>query len=147
MVQIANPIYDVVFKYLMKDDKVELEQLLALFDQSNMTSSDHHLLNIDEENLPERYRPLLRRLQMAVAEPNVRETMNAEDDLIEEIKDYQRKVLEKEKVITEQEKVISEKDQKLRDAIHALHSTGMGTEKIAGIFGMAQEEIKAILGD
>ena len=87
----------------------ELEQLLALFDQSSMTD-DPHFLKINEGDLPERYRPLLRRLQKAVAEPMVRQTMDAEDDLIEEIKDYQRMISSKETIIQAKDQLILEKD-------------------------------------
>jgi hypothetical protein len=114
--------------YLKGRRRTELEQLLALFDQSN-TAKDYHILNINEFELPERYRPLLRRLQKAIADPAVRSTMNAEDDLIEELQEYQRlineketlllekdmAIVEKEKVISEKEKTISEKDKTISE--------------------------------
>ncbi|HRI61089.1 MAG TPA: hypothetical protein PK228_15225, partial [Saprospiraceae bacterium] len=81
--------------YLKGRRRNELEQLLALFDQSAATD-DPHFLAINEDDLPERYRPLLRRLQKALADPTVRQTMDAEDDLIEEFKDYQRLITSKE---------------------------------------------------
>lgn len=179
MVQIANPIYDVVFKYLMNDDKIarllhdsiiiqipylkgrrrtELEQLLALFDQSSATD-DPHLLNVNEDDLPERYRPMIRRLQKAIADPVVRQTMEAEDDLIEEFKDYQRLIsakesiiVEKEKVISEKEKTISEKEKtigekqrQLESAIRELYVAGTDVERLAGIFRLTIDEIKELL--
>lgn len=95
--------------YLKGRRRNELEQLLALFDQSAATY-DPHFLTVDEDQLPERYRPLLRRLQKAVADPVVRETMDAEDDIIEEIKDYQRLVSSKEGIIRVKEQLIEEKE-------------------------------------
>lgn len=95
--------------YLKGRRRTELEQLLSLFDQSGQTD-DPHFLTIDENKLPERYRPLLRRLQTAVADPEVRQSMEAEDELIEEIKDYQRLITAKENIISEKEKAIAEKE-------------------------------------
>ncbi|MCK6695280.1 MAG: hypothetical protein L6Q97_24660, partial [Thermoanaerobaculia bacterium] len=96
--------------YLKGRRRTELEQLLTLFDQS-ATADDPHFLQVNEEDLPERYRPLLRRLQKAVADPVVRQTMEAEDELIEEFKDYQRLIAAKEGIIAEKEKAIFEKEQ------------------------------------
>jgi hypothetical protein len=94
--------------YLKDRRRTELEQLLTLFDQSNATQ-DRHLLNVNDDDLPERYRPMIRRLQKAIADDAVRQTMEAEDDLIEEFKDYQRLITAKEQIIEAKEKVISEK--------------------------------------
>ena len=100
--------------YLNSRRRTELEQLLALFDQSSVTS-DPHFLTINEEQLPEQYRPLLRRLQKATADPLVRQTMDAEDDIIEELKDYQRIITFKEQLISEKERTISEKEQTISE--------------------------------
>ncbi len=80
-----------------------------MFDQSAATD-DPHFLAINEEDLPGRYRPLLRRLQKAMADPTVRQTMDAEDDLIEEFKDYQRLISSKEAIIQAKEQLIEEKN-------------------------------------
>ena len=96
--------------YLKGRRRTELEQLLALFDQSS-ASSDPHFLTINEQDLPERYRPLLRRLQKASADQVVRQTMDAEDDLLEEFKDYQRLISEQEQLLSEKEQTIFEKEQ------------------------------------
>lgn len=152
--------------YLKGKRRTELEQLLALFDQSNATQ-DPHFMNIEEKDLPERYAPLLRRLQKAVADASVRQTMDAEDDIIEEFKDYQRMISEKEgiiserentisekektisekeRTISEKEKTISEKERQIERAVRQLHADGVPVEKIAEMFGMGQEEIRAMVG-
>jgi len=105
--------------YLKGRRRTELERLLAVFDQSNRTE-DHHFLKIDEYELPERYRPLVRRLQKAVADPVVRETMDAEDDLIEEFKDYQRLVSQKDRLLLEREKTLGERDKSIEEKDRAL---------------------------
>ncbi|MDX2134771.1 MAG: hypothetical protein SFV52_08295 [Saprospiraceae bacterium] len=151
--------------YLKGRRRTELEQLLALFDQSSATA-DPHFLAVDEEALPEQYRPLLRRLQKAVANPMIRQTMEAEDDVIEEFKDYQRlissqertisenertisenekTISEKEKTISEKEKTISEKEAQMQRAVLNMHGDGMGTQKIADFFGISEREVQTIL--
>ena len=158
--------------YLKGSRRTELERLLALFDQSNATD-DPHFMNIDEKDLPERYIPLLRRLQKAVADASVRQTMDAEDDIIEEFKDYQRVISEKEGIITEKEgiitekegiitekegiitekegiikdkeKTISEKQRQIEQAVRQIHADGTPVEKIAAMFGMGEEEIRGML--
>jgi predicted nucleic acid-binding Zn-ribbon protein len=87
---------------------------------------------VREEDLPKRYRPLLRRLQKAVADP-----MDAEDELIEEFKDYQR-------LISEKEKTISEKERQIESAILKLHAAGTDIEELASIFGLTVEEVEKV---
>ena len=137
--------------YLKGRRRTELEQLLSLFDQSGATR-DPHFLTVDEDELPERYRPLLRRLQKAMADPVLRETMEAEDDLIEEMKDYQRQIFAKDSLLAEREKVmetmgktIEEKQQQLERAIFELYSSGIDIEKLAGIFRLRVDEVAAVM--
>ena len=144
--------------YLKGSRRTELEQLLALFDQSSATD-DPHFLAINESDLPERYRPLLRRLQKAIADPAVRQSMDAEDDLIEEIKDYQRLITEKESIITEKESIITEKEsiitekdetilkqkKQIETAIRDMYNSGTSVERLAQLFGKSTSEIAALL--
>jgi len=151
--------------YLKGHRRTELEQILSLFDQS-YTSLDPHYLHIDEEELPERYRPLLRRLQKALSDPELLQIMNAEDDLIDEFKYYQRKLMEKELLLREKEKALVEKDtmeleldrkltekqqelteekMRLKKAVCELYAVGTEVEKLSLLFGLTTEEVKAIL--
>lgn len=151
--------------YLKGRRRTELEQLLSLFDQSS-AMTDPHFLSVNEDELPERYRPLLRRLQKAVADPVVRQTMDAEDELLEEFKDYQRLISEQEHTIANQEHTIANQEhtianqehtianqentiaetrQQIEEAIHEMHRAGLEVQKLAGIFKLNQEEIRQIL--
>ena len=99
----------------------ELEQLLSVFDQSNRTS-DSHILNVREEDFPEKFRPLIRRLKGAASNSTVKKQMKEEDEIIKYLRDYARieaakalkenkkKIEEKEKIIEEKKKTIKEKD-------------------------------------
>ena len=123
--------------YLNGRRRTELEQLLTLFDQSNQ-SKDRHFLHVNEEELPKRYRPLLRRLQKAVADPAIRLSMDAEDDYIEDFKNLERKLSVKDQVI-------EEKDQVIEHMIRKMYQSGTSLEGLVEFSGMTVEEIEAIL--
>lgn len=96
--------------YLKGKRRNELEKLLAIFDQASV-SYDPHFLNISEEELPERYRPLLRRLQKAMADEELINYMEAEDDVVEEYRSMQRQLNIKEELLSAKDKAISQKEE------------------------------------
>jgi hypothetical protein len=67
----------------------EMEMLLSVFDQDNITE-DHHILNINEEDFPEKHRPLIRRLKEASSTPEVKAQMRVEDEYIKYMQDVER---------------------------------------------------------
>jgi hypothetical protein len=95
---------------LKEPHRNELELLLSVFDQNNRTS-DHHILNVCEEDFPEKYRPLIRRLKQAAAIPEIKEQMTAEDEILNYFKNYCRS--EVFKVQKKLEIVIAQKDEEL----------------------------------
>ena len=94
--------------------QTEAEQLLSVFDQKQITE-DHHILNIKDEDHPEKHQPLIRRLQRAIAEPKVRQTMDIEDEVLTELENMDRKVDDLKQDLAEKVKVITEKDQALAE--------------------------------
>ncbi|WPL17845.1 PD-(D/E)XK nuclease family transposase [Thiorhodovibrio winogradskyi] len=68
-----------------------IEEMLQLFDQSHR-DRDRHYLRIDEADIPPDYRPLLRRLQQAAAEPEIADAMELEDEILEELQDIERQL-------------------------------------------------------
>ena len=93
----------------------ELEILLSVFDQSNQTE-DQHILNVREEDFPEQFRSIIRRLQKAVEVPEIRDNMEAEDTYLEELENQERRALEAEKIAKEAFKQIAEEKQKTEEA-------------------------------
>ena len=87
----------------------DLEEMLQLFDQGRI-HGDRHLLTVDEREIPERYRPLLRRLQQAVAEPEIADAMELEDEILEELQDIERMV-EQERERANREQARAEEQQ------------------------------------
>ncbi|GHT22674.1 hypothetical protein FACS189430_04810 [Bacteroidia bacterium] len=90
----------------------DLEMLLSIFDQDNL-SADHHIKNVNEEDFPEEYRPIIRRLQMAQSTAEVRQQMITEDYYLVVLRNEERKVGELNKVIEEKDKALSEKDKEI----------------------------------
>jgi hypothetical protein len=116
---------------LKKRRRNELEQLLSVFDQSNRTS-DSHILNVREEDFPEKFRPLIRRLKGAASNSTVKKQMKEEDEILKYLRDCVRigitKALEKkekmiekkDKIIEENKKTIEKKDKALEENKKAL---------------------------
>jgi hypothetical protein len=111
--------YIIQVPYLKGDQKTEVEKMLGVFDQSKMTS-DHRVLSIREEDYPEKYRPIIRRLQRAIAEPNFRKKMSLEDEVIDELKKKERVILQQKEILIKAENIIEEKDKALAEKDKAL---------------------------
>jgi hypothetical protein len=90
----------------------ELEQLLAVFDQSNMTK-DWHILNVKEEDFPEKFRPIIRRLKSAASNLAVKRQMKVEDEFVRYLRDCIR--VDRDKAIEENKKTLEEKDKSLAE--------------------------------
>ena len=101
--------------------RTEFEVLLSVFDQHNR-SSNNHILNVREEDFPEKYRQLIRRLKQAASVPEVKKQMTIEDEVLDYIKICIRngtykaiKEFEKEKAktIAEHEETIDQTKEEL----------------------------------
>jgi hypothetical protein len=106
---LSHDSYVIQIPQLKNNRRSELENLLSVFDQNNI-SDNMHILNIREADFDKAYRPLIRRLQRAVAEPEVRNTMDVEDEILEELDNREREIYLREEVIKEKIKTIEEKD-------------------------------------
>lgn len=107
----------------------ELEMLLSIFDQANRLEN-HHIMNVKEVDFPEKFRPIIRRLQAAVQEKDVRDIMTVEDDFISELNDYENRIA--------QETMLKE------EAIKLLLSLGVPKEEIARKLGLSWEAVAAL---
>jgi hypothetical protein len=92
----------------------DLEKLLSIFDQENRTKN-HYILNVNEEDFPEQYRPIIRRLRMASESEDIRIEMEMEDDYMKELQDKERLLAQKDKTIENQGKALKEQDKVLKE--------------------------------
>ena len=98
----------------------DLECLLGIFDQSQKDPADAHTLSIREEDYPEKFQGVIRRLIKAISEPDVRETMDVEDDYLEDLEDMERMIAKKDAALVEQRAALVEKDAALVEQKAAL---------------------------
>jgi len=92
----------------------DLEKILSIFDQSNVTNT-RHILDVDEDSFPEEYRHIIRRLRKAMEDPKKRGEMELEDDIIMELQDKERQIEEKDKALEEKDKTIADISKTIAD--------------------------------
>ena len=102
--------YVIQISQLRQQHQSEIEQLLAIFDQHQHLPSDEHILNVDESSYPPKYRPLIRRLQRAIVEPEIRRTMDTEDDILADLQNMEKQIDQKNKALNEAHAEIAEKN-------------------------------------
>ena len=91
----------------------ELERILSIFDQSQKESD--HILNINESDFPEEYRDIIRKLQRAISDEDIQNTMDVEDEIIAELEDKERRIGDLIDSINQKDKALSDKDKALSD--------------------------------
>jgi alpha-galactosidase/6-phospho-beta-glucosidase family protein len=87
----------------------DFERLLSIFDQAN-AGEDKHVLNLEEEDFPEMYRSIIRRLRRAADTPEVRDQMDMEDEYIEPYRALERANKESKQIIEDKDLLLEEKD-------------------------------------
>ncbi len=83
-------------QHLKRRRQNDLEPLLGIFDQSQKDPADAHTLSIREEDYPPEFHGVIRCLIKAISQLDVRETMDLEDDYLEDI---ERAIAEKDAVM------------------------------------------------
>lgn len=91
----------------------ELERILSIFDQSQKESD--HILNINESDFPEEYRDIIRKLQRAISDEDIQNTMDVEDEIIAELENKERRIGDLIESINQKDKALSDKDKALSD--------------------------------
>ena len=94
--------------HLNRRRQSDLECLLGIFDQSQKDPADAHTLSIREDHYPPKFHGVIRRLLKAISEPDVRETMDVEDDYLEELEDMERVIAEKDAALVEKDAALVE---------------------------------------
>ena len=100
--------------------RTELERLLMVFDQGLMERGNPQFLEILEEDYPEPYREVLRRLLRAYAEKGIRDGMDVEDEYLGTLLDHARALAIKNQALAEQNQALAEQNQALAEKDQAL---------------------------
>ena len=129
----------------------EIEKLLSIFDQNNI-QENHHIMNVSELDFPKKFQPIIRRLQAAVQEKDVRDVMFVEDDFLEELRDYEfqinesKKLREEERRQKEEERRLKEEERNYKEAaVKYLYELGTPMKNIAEKLNMPLEEVQRIV--
>ena len=156
--------------YLQGRTRNHLERLLNIFDQDYRTADDEHLLEIDETLFTADEQVIITRLLKAGVAPDVRRSMEVEDEILSEIEkrdtdimqrdqviedkkliieqkeqviEQKEQVIEqKEQVIEQKELVIEQKNKMLQEMVCMLIQTGVSAEEIACKLSLSLKEVK-----
>lgn len=124
-----------------------LEKVLCLFDQTNV-ADNKKVIKVDDKQFEgdNDMEYIVRRLQSAAADPDMRYQMNAEDEFFKELEARDSLIMEKNGQLKEKDGQLKEKDEMLRKMIKGMKENGMSLDAIAGMLDKTVDEIKQIEG-
>ena len=131
--------YIISIPELRERRRTELEILLSVFDQENR-SDNNHILNVLEKDFPEKYRGFIRRLQKAASEPEIRKKMDAEDEIVDVLAEWQRE-MEQEKE-QEKEQELAKKDVIIAENVKTIENKDKLLENKDKLIEELQKKIK-----
>ena len=104
----------VQIRQLKENRRNDLENLLSIFDQDNITK-DNHILNVNSENFSEEHKHIVRKLQEAYVSSEIRDEMKMEDDYFKELEVKDDIIAEQEKKLAKKDKMLAENAKKLAE--------------------------------
>jgi predicted transposase/invertase (TIGR01784 family) len=110
----------------------DLEKALSVFEAGKVQE-----VSINEDDYPERYKSVVRQLLKAIANEQIRKTMDVEDEILEDLE-------KKERLISRQKKELEENKQKLFETAKFLKELNIDIETIIEKTGLSREEIERI---
>lgn len=159
--------------YLQKRTRNHLERLLNVFDQDCRAPQDEHLLEIDESIFSATEMIIVTRLLRAGVEPDVRRSMEVEDEILSEIEKRDTDIMLKEQELKEKRQELEQSKQKLeqskqeleqskqeieqskqeieqknkilQEMVRMLTQTGISADEIAQKLSLSPSEVKALL--
>lgn len=123
-----------------------LEKVLCLFDQTNV-ADNKKVIKVDDKQFEgdNDMEYIVRRLQSAAADPDMRYQMNAEDEFFKELEARDSLIMEKDGQLKEKDGQLKEKDEMLRKMIKGMLENGMSLDDIAKMLNKTVDEVKQIL--
>lgn len=124
-----------------------LEKVLCLFDQTNV-ADNKKVIKVDDKQFEgdNEMEYIVRRLQSAAADPDMRYQMNAEDEFFKELEARDSLIMEKDGQLKEKNGQLKEKDEMLRKMIKGMLENGMSLDDIAKMLNKTVDEVKQIEG-
>ena len=112
---LSHDSYVIQISQLRDRYQTEIEQLLALFNQHQHLKYDKHVLTINKQDYPSKYHSLIRRLQQAIAEPEIRRDMDTEDEILADLQNLERLIEKKNKSLEEKDKALEKINKDLKE--------------------------------
>ncbi len=84
----------------------DLEKALSIFEQGK-----HQEVSVNEDDYPDKYKEVIRRLLKAVADEEIRKTMEVEDEILDDMMRKERFIEKQSKIIEKKDEVIEKKDE------------------------------------
>ena len=124
-----------------------LEKVLCLFDQTNV-ADNKKVIKVDDKQFEgdNDMEYIVRRLQSAAADPDMRYQMNVEDEFFKELEARDSLIMEKDGQLKEKDGQLKEKDEMLRKMIKGMQENGMSLDDISKMLNKTVDEIKQIEG-
>jgi hypothetical protein len=113
-----------------------LERMLSVFDQALIDPDSKLIIHIREEDYPEEFRPIVRRLLRAIEENEVRKRMRFEDEFVSEIEARDRAIVNLGNMASEERRQKEEALAKLVAAVDTLVASGRSVEEARRILGL-----------
>ena len=105
-----------------------LEELLAIFDQTNCVKKDRNYLELDPDKLPKWLKPILRSLEKAGQDKEIQDRMQMEDDYIADLEDLERQIENKDKTLEQNAKELEQNAKELEQNAKELEQNAKDLE-------------------
>ena len=132
MITIANPIYDIVFKYLMEDN-AEMQLILRRLLMAATNTDMRMDMNVEDEyySIIESRETEIMQLDRRLAEHRV---------ALSEAK----KIISQSEQLSQKDEQLSEKDEQLRKSIKLLLQANLSIEQIASSLGISRDVVQTL---
>ncbi len=95
---------------LKKQRRNDLEKALSVFEAGKVQE-----VSINEDDYPDRYKPVIRQLLKAISDDSIRKTMDVEDEILEDLERKERLISRQQQELAEKDAKLAEKDEKLAE--------------------------------
>ena len=124
-----------------------LYQVLSIFDQTRKDSQSGQMICLEDGAYQgdSDMEYIVRRLQAAAADAEMRREMMVEDEFFSIIEKRDTTIMLKDRLLAEKNVELEQKNLSLRKSIQMLHQANLSVESIAESLNMSLEEVKALL--
>ena len=132
----------------------DLEKALTVFEQGKIQE-----VSINPDDYPKKYQKIIRRLLKAIGDEQIRNTMNVEDEIIEDLERKERLIAKQQKFIEDKNQTIERKNQELEKekqkaekekekiikTVKKMEEKGLTVSQISDFTDLSKNEIEKIL--